>query len=52
MALATSSYTPSEKFPPPPTIRITTNALHTRDQLQDAVRVLAEATAAELSSDL
>lgn len=50
VALTTSTYTPSEKFPPPPTIRITTNALHTRDQLEDAVRVLAEATAAELAT--
>eukprot|EP00903_Cladosiphon_okamuranus_P006351 g6221.t1 len=50
VALTTSSYTPSEKFLPPPTIRITTNALHTPEQLEEAVRVLAEATAAELVS--
>lgn len=48
VALTTSTYTPSEKFPPPPTIRITTNALHTREQLEGAVRVLAEAAFAEL----
>ncbi|CAM9953210.1 unnamed protein product [Scytosiphon promiscuus] len=50
VALTTSNYIPSEKFPPPPTIRITTNALHTREQLEQAVGVLAESTAAELAS--
>ncbi|CAM9515948.1 unnamed protein product [Pylaiella littoralis] len=48
VALNTSTYTAAEKFPPPPTIRITTNALHTQEQLEQAVRVLGEAAAAEL----
>lgn len=50
VALTASTYIPSEKFPPPPTLRITTNALHTTEQLEEAVRVLASATAAELSA--
>ncbi|CAN0438224.1 unnamed protein product, partial [Hapterophycus canaliculatus] len=50
VALTTSNYIPSEKFPPPPTIRITTNALHTREQLEQAASVLAESVAAELAS--
>ena len=50
VALTASTYIPSEKFPPPPTLRITTNALHTVEQLEEAVRVLAGATAAELSA--
>lgn len=37
---------------PPPTLRITTNALHTRAQLEQAVRVLADATAVELEIDM
>ena len=49
IALTASSYIPSEKFMPPPTLRITTNAVHTRGQLEEAVRVLADATAAELA---
>lgn len=48
VALTTSTYIAAEKFPPPPTIRITTNALHTQDQLEQAVRVLGDAAAAEL----
>lgn len=49
VALTASSYIPSEKFPPPPTLRITTNALHTEGQLEEAVRIIAEATAAEMT---
>lgn len=48
VALTTSTYIPSEKFTPPPTLRITTNALHTRDQLEEAIRVLKAATESEL----
>lgn len=50
VALTASAYIPSEKFPPPPTLRITTNALHTAEQLEEAVRVLASATATELTA--
>lgn len=50
VALTSSTYIPSEKFPPPPSLRITTNALHTTEQLEEAVRVLAAATAAELTA--
>ncbi|CAN0045835.1 unnamed protein product [Sphacelaria rigidula] len=48
VALTASTYIPSEKFPPPPTLRITTNALHSRDQLVEAVKIIQEATAAQL----
>lgn len=52
IAVTASSYIPSEKFMPPPTLRITTNALHTWEQLEEAVRVLADAIAAELETDM
>ncbi|CAN0475289.1 unnamed protein product, partial [Discosporangium mesarthrocarpum] len=47
VALVASTYIPGEKFPPPPTLRITTNARHTPEQLGEAIRVLASAASAE-----